>query len=99
VLRLVLSCDWRSGQVRSGQVHSSAEVQDHEVTSLESSYARQIRDDAAEPATNVADSENYSDVLRLRLLPRPQYRATAAGTGSSQWNTDSDQPRDVYLVT
>jgi hypothetical protein len=63
----------------SGQVPSyfSAEVQDHEshkaafptseVTSLESSYAPQIRDDTAEPTTNAADSENHNDVL-LPLL-------------------------------
>jgi hypothetical protein len=50
-----------------GQVHYSAEVEDHEshkaafaaseVTSLESSHARIIRDNTAGPTTNVPDSE------------------------------------------
>jgi hypothetical protein len=58
------------GQVRSGQVYYSAEVQDHEsrkaayatseVTSLEStsSYARIFRDDTGEPTTNVTEDHN-----------------------------------------
>ncbi len=36
------------------------------VTSLESSYARRIRDDTAEPTTNVA--ENHNDVLQAANL-------------------------------
>jgi hypothetical protein len=37
-----------------------------EVTSLESSYARIIRDDTAEPTTKVA--ENHNDVLQAAYL-------------------------------
>ena len=38
----------------------------YEVTSLEFSYARIIRDDTAEPTTNVA--ENHNDVLQAAYL-------------------------------
>jgi hypothetical protein len=66
-----------AGQVRSGLLLGrSPRVQDHEshkaasatsqVTSLESSYARIIRDDTAEPTTNAA--ENHSDVLQAANL-------------------------------
>ncbi len=64
----------------SGQVYYPADAQDRdheshrdkaasatsEVTSLEFSYARIIRDDTAEPATNVA--ENHNDVLQAANL-------------------------------
>jgi hypothetical protein len=54
------------------------------VTSLEPSYARKIRDDTAEPTTNVA--ENHNDVLQtanlfIRGSPRDHFfNCARAGT-------------------
>ncbi len=61
----------RRGQVRSGQVRCPAEAQDHEshraasatseATSLESNYARIIRDGTAEPLATTNVAENHSN--------------------------------------
>ena len=52
----------KSRTMRATRQHFSAS----EVTSLESSYARIIREDTAEPTTNVA--ENHNDVLQAANL-------------------------------
>jgi hypothetical protein len=68
---------YRSGQVRfitrpksrtmsSESRKPEAAFATSEVTSLESNYTRIVRDDAAEPTTNVA--ENHNDVLQAATL-------------------------------
>jgi hypothetical protein len=65
----------------------------YEVTSLESSYARIIRDDTAEQTTNVA--ENHNDVLQaanfklfIRGSPRDHFfNCARAGTFSRAFET------------